>query len=54
MHDEEKRRRDTADERDNSSGYDAREGMKEVDCYAAVVNDRKGVRWEMMTHARLR
>lgn len=55
MRDEEKSRSDTADERENPSGYDdAREAMKDVDCYAAVVNDWKGASWEMMSHARLR
>lgn len=55
MRDEEKSPRDTADERENPSGYnDVREGVKDVDCYAAVVNDWKGASWEMMNHARLR
>lgn len=55
MRDEEKSMRDTADERDNPSGYhDGREGVKYVDCYAAVVNEWKGASWEMMSHARLR
>lgn len=55
MRDEEKSTSDTADERQKPTGYhDGREGVKDVDCYAAAVNDWKSVRWEMMSHARLR